>query len=81
MKYSYLDKVSNDNKPSNHVIEIVAKETAVLRQWEIDKQELGLSKEVVDNLKFCHLRKFERHELTFGALAPHPSEWRNCELW
>lgn len=42
LKYSYLVKVSNDNKLSNHMIGIVAKETAVLRQWEIDKQELRL---------------------------------------
>ena len=37
------------------MIGIVAKETAVLRQWEIDKQELGLSTEVVDHLNFATL--------------------------
>ena len=45
---------------------IASKETVVLRQWEIDKRELGLSSEaLIILLKFYHHIKFEKHELTF----------------
>ena len=54
---------------------IVSKETVVLRQWRIVKQELSLSSEaLIILLKFYHHIKFEKHELTFQALALHSNK-------